>query len=40
MDQELETAQAYMESKNYDSAFNILHKIGNCKESQAASELN
>ena len=29
MDQELESAQAYIESKNYDSAFTILHKIGN-----------
>ena len=29
MDQDLEAAQAYIEAKNYDSAFTILHTIGN-----------
>ncbi len=29
MEQELEAAQAYLESNNYDSAFAILHKLGN-----------
>jgi hypothetical protein len=28
MEQDLETAQAYIEAKNYDAAFNILHSIG------------
>ena len=28
MEQELEMAQAYMEAKNYESAFNILHPMG------------
>ena len=27
MDQDLETAQAYVASKNYESAFNILHSL-------------
>lgn len=31
MDQELEMAQVYMEAKNYESAFNILHPLGNRK---------
>ena len=29
MEQELETAQAYIAAKNYESAFNILHPLGN-----------
>lgn len=29
MEQELEQAQVFMEAKNYESAFNILHPIGN-----------
>jgi hypothetical protein len=28
MEQELETAQAYVAAKNYESAFNILHSLG------------
>ena len=28
MEQELEMAQVYMESKNYESSFNILHPLG------------
>ena len=31
MEQELETAQAYIAAKNYESAFNILHPLGNIK---------
>ena len=27
MDQDLETAQAYVASKNYEAAFNILHSL-------------
>ncbi len=27
MDQELETAQAYIQAKNYEAAFNILHPL-------------
>ncbi len=29
MEQELEVAQAYVAAKNYESAFNILHSLGN-----------
>jgi len=29
MEQELETAQAHLAAKNYESAFNILHSLGN-----------
>ena len=28
MDQDLETAQAYVDAKNYEAAFNILHTLG------------
>ncbi len=28
MEEELEAAQAFLESNNYDSAFSILHKLG------------
>ena len=28
MDQDLETAQAYISAKNYEAAFNILHTLG------------
>jgi hypothetical protein len=28
MEQELEQAEIFMEAKNYESAFNILHPIG------------
>ncbi len=28
MDQDLETAQAYVNAKNYEAAFNILHTLG------------
>lgn len=31
MEQELEMAQVYMEAKNYESAFNILHPMGKTK---------
>jgi hypothetical protein len=28
MEQELEVAQAYVDAKNYEAAFNILHTLG------------
>lgn len=31
MEQELERAQAFVSSKNYESAFNILHSLGRIK---------